>query len=61
MEPAPVITCPQCGMQVSQGTKHCPICQARIQPIGAGRLIAWGVIVALALVVALLWAIFARH
>jgi hypothetical protein len=56
-----VISCPKCGMQVSQGTAHCPVCQARIRPITPGRLIAWGVIVALIFVVALLWAMFARH
>jgi uncharacterized OB-fold protein len=56
-----VISCPKCGMQVSPGTVHCPVCQARIRPITPGRLIAWGVIVALIFVVALLWAIFARH
>jgi len=56
-----VISCPKCGMQVSQGTAHCPVCQARIRPIGVGRLIAWVVIVGLVLVVALLWAIFVGH
>ena len=49
-------SCPKCGMEVSGGTAHCPICQARIHPITPRRMGVWAAIALLMLVVAVLWA-----